>query len=39
MHINFEKKANYKNQRQRAFSKVGTPDYIAPEVIIIFNQL
>ena len=34
MHINFEKKANYKNQRQRAFSKVGTPDYIAPETLL-----
>lgn len=30
--INFEKKNQYKSLRQKAFSKVGTPDYIAPEV-------
>jgi len=30
--INFEKKNQYKNLRQKVYSKVGTPDYIAPEV-------
>ena len=38
MQINFEQKANYRNNRQRAYSKVGTPDYIAPEVIISIKQ-
>ena len=34
--INFDKKSSSKNRRLKAFSKVGTPDYIAPEVL--FNN-